>query len=446
MASYSYSQSTARGVPLSTTTTCTITFKTAQGGNHETSSSTVYVRHPHTPAAFQIVVEVVSQDEPGDSANKLRVPIRNSQTLHLVPMVPAVDPCHSCAATSTIHNTKSPVSSSVALCNEWPCGTSTSGESIGCDTPSWESESGSNDYDDDDDENWIFTDPKPEHPTLEAGHELNHFIDELAEVGIEGARLQYVQHQDLPKRKRKGDDGLPPCRAAKRRRSSAASNTARDRRRGDAAAGGDAVQNVPFQCPFFAQNPASHLRCLHHNLRRIIDVKRHIWTDHRQPQHCPICRTVFDRAGEWDIHIRNGQCERSAAPPIGGASEDQLDKLSWPSDPKQDEDEQWFTIWEIVFPRVSRPPQSRLVDDLPFVWSVRLLRDYWDTQGHGKLREFLDEKTKTSNEARGDKRSLEALHASVLIVMIDRIVSSLDADRIRDSELLGPVEEGIVGT
>ncbi|KAK0719342.1 hypothetical protein B0H67DRAFT_572946 [Lasiosphaeris hirsuta] len=331
-------------------------------------------------------------------------------------------------------------SSYSAAFDECPCRPLNSGESGSYDTPSPSSQSelqvSDDDNDNDDDHDaWIFTDPTPEYPTLNPGHGLYEFVDELAKFGIAGAWLQHVQREHVPQRKRESDMG-PSCQPAKRKRSSGTSDMIRNWKHvGTSAEPGGPVQGEPFQCPFFARNPTAHPRCLRHNLRRIIDVKRHIWASHRQPHHCPICHTIFETAREWNIHIRDGQCERSTAPEIEGASEDQLDELSWPPNPDQNADEQWFSVWNTVFPHIGRPLHPRLTDHSPFVQPIRLLRDYWEAQGREKIREFLDSKAKIGNEARRDKQSLQALHGSVLSAMIDQILTSFVEHSSADSEL-----------
>jgi len=213
-------------------------------------------------------------------------------------------------------------------------------------------------------------------------------------------------------------------------------------------------------CPFYVSNPSRHRPCLHHDLQRPIDVKRHLCTSHRQSQcYCPICRGAFATALACDAHIRRRECQkrREAVPMVEeeeGLSDAQIYQLAeMDCDDIQEEDgvkndttapnynqrqdrsqqnkqarrrTEWTSIWSIVFPREvppSQPPQSDKT-----MRELATLREFWDTRGLQITVDFLAEKGvyDIAMSSRQGRRNLRALRALVLDRMVEDMLASLD--------------------
>ncbi|KAI8952596.1 hypothetical protein F4801DRAFT_214188 [Xylaria longipes] len=83
-----------------------------------------------------------------------------------------------------------------------------------------------------------------------------------------------------------------------------------------------------FGCPFYFHDPEEHQDCLNHELKRIADVRQHIWRFHVQPSHCPLCGIVFHtdiNYAQRDAHLLQQICEvTSDVTRCPGATSDQL--------------------------------------------------------------------------------------------------------------------------
>ncbi|KAK4448353.1 hypothetical protein QBC34DRAFT_112933 [Podospora aff. communis PSN243] len=185
------------------------------------------------------------------------------------------------------------------------------------------------------------------------------------------------------------------------------------------AATAQPVSSAGLACPFFANDPSTHRRCLRSNLSRIVDVKRHIWAYHKRPHDCPICGSVFDTRSELDRHIRADLCVEAPPDPwiaVNSVTTEQLSELARQTTVGGSTDDQWFLIWAVVFPGAdwaSIGPE--LSNDVEIVGEVQRLRDFWSTQGKQIAEEFLTRK----RIPRARWRSLKRLRVVALDCMID---------------------------
>ncbi|KUI62536.1 hypothetical protein VP1G_09672 [Cytospora mali] len=149
-------------------------------------------------------------------------------------------------------------------------------------------------------------------------------------------------------------------------------------------------------CPFRKRNPHKHQDCLKYSLHRIKDVKQHVYRRHRQPDYyCPRCSDVFETMDERDEHIRVAKCALSSVPRFEGISDEQRQRLCKSSSRGLNHQDQWFEMWDIIFPGEERPA-SALVGSYTEEM-VPLLRNLWinkknhildrvlDNNGHGKV-------------------------------------------------------------
>lgn len=123
-------------------------------------------------------------------------------------------------------------------------------------------------------------------------------------------------------------------------------------------------------CPFWKKNPIKHRDCFK-GVKRIRDVKQHLRRSHQQPVFCPRCGMEFDgedavpRLTEHSRAVEQCEVSRSFVPP-DGITQTQQNGLNRYSDRNADEKEQWYVIWDYIFPdgRTPRPSSPYVNQDL----------------------------------------------------------------------------------
>ncbi|KAK2605816.1 hypothetical protein QQS21_003770 [Conoideocrella luteorostrata] len=140
---------------------------------------------------------------------------------------------------------------------------------------------------------------------------------------------------------------------------------------------GEDTQAYILACPFYKKNLHVYNPCLGYHLRRIKDVKQHIYRKHSKPDfYCSRCFTVFFDARSRDAHTRLASCEVQTDPQHAGISEDQKKRLTQYASRSKGIHEQWFDIWDIIFPGEQRPKSVYVGSYLEE--AVPLLRAFWD--------------------------------------------------------------------
>ncbi|KAH8659843.1 hypothetical protein BX600DRAFT_513508 [Xylariales sp. PMI_506] len=130
-------------------------------------------------------------------------------------------------------------------------------------------------------------------------------------------------------------------------------------------------------CPFYKRDSQRHRDCRRFGLRRIKDVKQHIYRRHKRPDfYCPRCFGKFDDTRSRDEHIRANQCNPQADPHTDRISEDKKKELAHYSGRSKSTEEQWFAVWDKLFPDADKP-QSPYVEDQQQEM-VHLFRRLWD--------------------------------------------------------------------
>ncbi|KAI5925600.1 hypothetical protein F4810DRAFT_659238 [Camillea tinctor] len=155
--------------------------------------------------------------------------------------------------------------------------------------------------------------------------------------------------------------GLSSKKLNKRPSSSAKSAKARQQKQRcyQPSEGSDSSSERPFACPFYMWNNERYSDCRAYRLRRIRDVKQHVYRIHTKPNfYCPICYGVFGDAESRDKHIQEKPCVPRPDPFYDGISEDQRKQLGPPRG--RTIEEQWYNIWYIIFPQVHAPKSPYL--------------------------------------------------------------------------------------
>jgi hypothetical protein len=146
-----------------------------------------------------------------------------------------------------------------------------------------------------------------------------------------------------------------------------------------------------FSCPFFKKDPLLYRGCATFHLSRTQDVKYHLARKHPRPEYCPRCNEVFgDDIESRDAHVRRDSCERRPLLPPDGLSERQRVLLSKPVDAALPPDEQWFSIWDVVFPNYHRPASPYLNTEVSE--QLKNFREFMITYGPTIFREAAEAK------------------------------------------------------
>lgn len=118
----------------------------------------------------------------------------------------------------------------------------------------------------------------------------------------------------------------------------------------------DKVSQRSFACPYLKMDPVKHGRCCVKQLSRIRDVKQHLSRWHTPDRYCQRClSTNFCDEKALQGHIDINTCPSNDPTALEGISNEQRKRLSQKSKSNTEKEDQWFAIWEILFPRRARP-------------------------------------------------------------------------------------------
>lgn len=177
-----------------------------------------------------------------------------------------------------------------------------------------------------------------------------------------------------------------------------------------------------FACPFYLMDRVRHEACLtRHSLSTIEDVKEHMWTSHRRPNFCPICKETFATMRARDDHIRGRNCEHREAPTFDGLTDGQIQQLARQGSPPSSRESQWYALWEVVSPSGPRPSSPYYSTEQEF--RVVALRSFCEANGRTIISDFLREKDLQGWEVSDEERSLAVLYKIVLHDAIDEVYS-----------------------
>ncbi|KAF6817944.1 hypothetical protein CSOJ01_02081 [Colletotrichum sojae] len=114
-------------------------------------------------------------------------------------------------------------------------------------------------------------------------------------------------------------------------------------------------------CPFWKRDPENHRHCYKKVLSRVKYVKQHLYRFHEAPISCACCGAEFPDERLRDEHVRARRClvvERRGPFFSGGLTRAQRLEVSRRANPKESEEEQWFAIWDVIFPGEPRPASA----------------------------------------------------------------------------------------
>jgi hypothetical protein len=124
----------------------------------------------------------------------------------------------------------------------------------------------------------------------------------------------------------------------------------------------DSGHQITFACPFAKKDPVKYRSCYACILRRIGDVKQHLSRHHQLPIYCPLCMSCFDTEDQRDEHVRASSCPKRDAIKYEGVTRAQKVQLGQKVSSKLSSVDQWFTIFDILFPGHTPRPKSSYIN------------------------------------------------------------------------------------
>lgn len=174
-----------------------------------------------------------------------------------------------------------------------------------------------------------------------------------------------------------------------------------------------------FACPYYVRDK-KHANCVTRNpLHSIEDVKDHLCGEHRQPMFCPVCKEEFPSGRTRDAHIRLRNCDPNNSTTVEGITYDQEERLNGESNSHLTGEQQWFQIWDIIFPQNDRPPSAFYTNEREI--GVCAFQQFWMLSGEQIVAEFLEKKDCQSYSIRNEERKLEDIYDLVMKIIVDRI-------------------------
>lgn len=145
-----------------------------------------------------------------------------------------------------------------------------------------------------------------------------------------------------------------------------------------------------FACPFLKHDPMRYPDCCSYTLLRIRDVKQHILRKHSLTPYCPTCYHTFTDEDERDHHVSARNCEISRETKPAGVTEAQKRQLAKKAPPSMTSAEQWYQIFDLIFPHSQNKPSSPYFEmDRTLLRSSIAYQQFLEKQGVSMLRDFL---------------------------------------------------------
>lgn len=183
-----------------------------------------------------------------------------------------------------------------------------------------------------------------------------------------------------------------------------------------------------FCCPFWKLRPAEHRPCFKYILRRIRDVKQHLHRKHTPSYYCERCSEIFPDDTKLREHISHPAglfCTPSSS--LQGVSRNQRLQLARHSDKELSEEDQWFSIWNILFPGYQRPKSAYM--DCEVSEDIHLFRDFCRDHGEAILAEEIETAGLSESVKGNEKQLFSTVFAQAMNTLFDDWVSGRKGSR-----------------
>ena len=139
-------------------------------------------------------------------------------------------------------------------------------------------------------------------------------------------------------------------------------------------------------CPFWKLDPGKYSSCFRMTLKGISRVKQHLDRKHAPDFYCEFCLLVSLDEESHQSHVKSRSCSFQSCE-FTGITHSQRHQLSRKSKPNLPEPDQWFAIWDIVFPKQPRPTSAYMDPDLSE--DLCQFREYAQRLGPARLAEVM---------------------------------------------------------
>ncbi|KUJ09934.1 uncharacterized protein LY89DRAFT_266617 [Mollisia scopiformis] len=171
---------------------------------------------------------------------------------------------------------------------------------------------------------------------------------------------------------------------------------------------------VSFACPFAKKDPLRYRSCHAYVINRIQDVKTHLSRYHQLPIYCPRCMSTFVTESERDEHNRASMpCPVEEVIPYEGVTRAQKDQLSQRVSSKMALSEQWFAIFDILFPGHSPRPRSAYMN-VDLTEDLEAFQNLMHAEGPRIIATAITSSGMQISSLANEERDLSALLESVI--------------------------------
>ncbi|KAH6655065.1 hypothetical protein BKA67DRAFT_534009 [Truncatella angustata] len=144
--------------------------------------------------------------------------------------------------------------------------------------------------------------------------------------------------------------------------------------------GSEQKRQVLLACPFAKKDPITYEHCHKYELKEIKHVKQHLKRCHLI-SYCARCRVSFPNQLALERHHRDDDaCARSDRPVPEGMTLEQHEILKPRTNHKLSLEEQWYFIWDVLFPGRERPATPYKDEFVNLTEFHRIYRDFRDNQ------------------------------------------------------------------
>lgn len=192
---------------------------------------------------------------------------------------------------------------------------------------------------------------------------------------------------------------------------------------------------MALACPFWKRDSEVHRKCYRYALSRIRDVKQHLHRCHITPWRCVRCGETFSNEETRNNHWRAEPVCQIREVVTHDLSETQLKALAKKSNPKLTEEDQWFIIWDIVFPEITRPSSPYIDSELSE--DLSQFREFWQNHGPDILTRTVDLSSLHDMSEEQKQQYLRTVLKACFEVIFNNWLSSRDSSEIA-AELEAP--------
>jgi len=175
----------------------------------------------------------------------------------------------------------------------------------------------------------------------------------------------------------------------------------------------DFGHQVTFACPFAKKDPVKYRSCYACILKRIGDVKQHLSRYHQLPIYCPVCMSCFDTEDQRDEHIRAASCTKRDAIRYEGVTRAQKAQLGQKVSSKLSSVDQWFTIFDILFPGHTPRPKSAYIN-VELTLDLEGFQDLMNAEGPNIILNVIRSRNIQMSSIANEEHDLSALLLSAI--------------------------------